>query len=784
MIFDSENWQELQRLFALVEASAPEDRERLLAESCPDEQLRERVMDLVRAAEAPADPAEPEDPTPTPYRILRLIGSGGMGTVYLAERALGAAKQQVAWKVLAPHALGPQFVERFRREQQILALLNHPDIARFLDAGITDTGAPYLVMEYVEGVHLDAYCNARTLDPPSRIRLFQRVCAVVDYAHRNLVVHLDLKPSNILVTGGGEVKLLDFGTARLLQPDGTGAATIVATPSYASPEQLRNEPPTTASDIYSLGVILFELLTGKRPSDTTNPDVPSESVTANAAAQRAITEGRLRLLLNGDIKTIIGKCLAKTPGERYASVHALADDLDRYLDNRPILARPQTTLYGIAKYVRRNRGRLALAMALTLAILGALGYAWGQQRRALREAQRAVRLQTFMSRLFNTADPGIEGRPDPTVKQFLETGSLVVDRFLPDKEDLRQAQLVLAAALYSNQDLAPARRLSEAALASARASRDKSAEAEALATLGQVAFAEGRNPEAKQNLTQAVSIVNTVGVSGELRFLVIQRYTLIGGDLGLPVPEMRNMLARAVEEARHLDVPPNEMAEAFYYLASCDLSVGDMKNAEEEYLESLRYYVQDPMGRCYGAEKSTGLADFRREQARYREGAEILGRAYPIELECFGNTVYTLNVEARWADQLALSGEVDRALGMLEKARPEWMKPPVNKSVAYQNLRYLANAYVLARRFGDAEQVLIEAENLFGKDLPKTNRRRVAMDLLRAQALMGLNRRQEALPYAREAAEQYRQAPVTPLRKVYFETAESIVAQVEARPAK
>lgn len=776
MIPDSEHWQELQRLFDLIEAMPAVDRQRALEAACPDPQLRERVLALVRAAEAPMEPGAAREHTVGQYKILRPIGSGGMGTVYLAERDLGAAKQRVAWKVLAPHAFGPEFTQRFEREQKILALLSHPGIARLLDAGVAGNGEPYLVMEYVDGVHLDTYCNLRKLDIDSRMRLFQRVCSIVDYAHRNLVVHLDLKPSNILVSDSGEVKLLDFGTAKLLQADGTFTATVIATPAYASPEQLRNEPPTTASDIYSLGVILYELLTGRRPSGSAKPDAPSEAVTSDAAAQRATTEGRLRSVLNGDIKTIAGKCLAPEPDGRYASVHALIDDLDRYLEGRPILARPQTTLYGVAKYVRRNSGRVGLALILALALMATLAYAWWQQRRALQEAQRAVRMQTFMSRLFNNSDPGLTGKADPTVKQFLETGGRVVGQFLHDEDDLRRAQLMLGSALYSNEDFKPARALCEKALSSARSKGDAASEAEALSTLGQIAYAEGRNAEAKQQLSQAVAIVNRPGSPGELRFLVIKRYTLIGGDLGLPVPELRKMLAPAIEKARHLDVPLTEMGEALYYLASCDLSLGNLDAAGKEYLESIDYYHRDPLGRCYEAEKLTGLADLRREQTRFREGAELLARAYPIEFECFGNTLFTQNVEARLADMLVQSGQVDRGIAILEKARPAWTVPPVNRSVAYQNLRYLANAYVTANRFADALGVLLEAEQLFGKELPQSNGRRVPQDLLRARALVGLNRFAEALPYAREADEYYGQTTATPLKKGYADSAHALVA--------
>jgi serine/threonine protein kinase len=273
MTLDTENWQLLQELFHLAEATPEADRERVLAERCADARLCLRALDLVAAAGV----EDIDDPRPEPvlsgkigpYSLTRHLGSGGIGSVYLVERMVGGALQRSALKVLAPHSAGPLFIERFHREQHILASLDHPNITRMLDAGLTPNGEPYLVMEYVDGVHFDAYCDELKLGIPERLQLFLRVCDAVAYAHRNLVVHLDLKPSNILVardtagdsptTGsrGGKVKLLDFGTSKLIRTDSLFTTTVMATPAYASPEQLRNEPVTTSCDIYALGAILF-----------------------------------------------------------------------------------------------------------------------------------------------------------------------------------------------------------------------------------------------------------------------------------------------------------------------------------------------------------------------------------------------------------------------------------------------------------------------------------------------------------------------------------------------
>jgi serine/threonine protein kinase len=317
---DSEHWQELQALFDLADTAIPEERERVLIQAGAKPEIRRRVLALLQSAEQ--EPAtDPPRPPIGPYTILELIGSGGVGSVYLAEHALDGVVQRVALKVLAPHAAGPGFVERFARERRILASLENPGITRLLDAGLSADGHPFMVMEYVEGVHLDDYCNANRLDLRARLLLFQKVCAVVDYAHSSSVVHLDLKPSNILVTSEGNTKLLDFGTAKLLSSDGTFTATVMATPAYASPEQLRYEPVTTASDVYSLGVILFELLIGRRPSRESKPLTAGE---------------RLSSIRSVELSAILAKCLAEAPQERYPAVKALSEDVARFLACRPV----------------------------------------------------------------------------------------------------------------------------------------------------------------------------------------------------------------------------------------------------------------------------------------------------------------------------------------------------------------------------------------------------------------------------------------------------------------
>jgi serine/threonine protein kinase len=353
-----------------------------------------------------------------PYTLISQIGQGGMGSVWLARRSDGRFERQAAVKFVSIALAGRATEERFKREGSILGRLTHPHIAELLDAGISADGQPYLILEYVDGTTIDQYCDQHTLDVEARVRLFLDVLAAVAHAHANLIVHRDIKPSNVLVTAGGEVKLLDFGIAKLLGGEGqTGAATLLTreggsplTPQYAAPEQLTNQPITTATDVYALGVLLYVLLSGRHPagSDLSSPAElvrallelepprPSDAITAHGseliAQKRRATLDKLRRQLRGDLDTIIAKALKKAPAERYSSVTALADDLQRYLKQEPISARPDTIRYRARKFVRRNRVVVALATVALVAILVGSGVAIYQARIAERRFQDVRKL--------------------------------------------------------------------------------------------------------------------------------------------------------------------------------------------------------------------------------------------------------------------------------------------------------------------------------------------------------------------------------------------------------
>jgi tetratricopeptide (TPR) repeat protein len=411
-------WDEVRALFHACESLPPADRAARLLR-CPDAAVRAEVESLLAEHDSAGgflDTSVWEVAAAQshigPYRVVRPIGHGGMGSVFLAARDDAQFEQRVAIKVVRGGAAGAALLGRFRQERQILAALEHPNIARLLDGGATADGLPYLVMEYVEGTPIDVYCSERALPVAVRLRLFLDLCDAVQYAHRNLIIHRDLKPANVLVTKEGIPKLLDFGIAKLTSADLAGDATVtrLMTPDYASPEQLAGLPVTTASDVYSLGVLLFELLTGTRPfagkvrTEVTEAPRPSSIAAAGTRA------------LRGDLDRIVMMALESDPQRRYGSVDKLADDVRRHLEGHPVAARGASFPYRAAKFVRRNK----LVAAATLVALVAIGMAFAVTIRQRRIAERRFEQVRSLARsmVFELHD-AIEKLPGSTSARVL-----------------------------------------------------------------------------------------------------------------------------------------------------------------------------------------------------------------------------------------------------------------------------------------------------------------------------------------------------------------------------
>ncbi len=405
------------------------------------------VEDLADAASA----SEHEGACIGSYRLVRELGAGGMGSVWLAERIDGLIKRPVALKL--PHIASKRIglAERMAREREILATLTHPNIARLYDAGVTAEGRPYLALEYVEGKPIDVYSNEHQLDLRSRLNLFLQVANAVAYAHAKLIIHRDLKPANILVTSEGEVRLLDFGVAKLLD-EGQAKATQLTelsgralTPDYASPEQILGEPLTIATDLYSLGVVLFELLTGARPyklkrdsrgaleDAIVQNDPPKPSDTVEPAKRKA---------LRGDLDTIVLKALKKQQAERYATVNGFAEDVLRYLEQRPVLARRDSAWYRVGKFSSRHKLGVAAAAAVLLAIMAGAGVAVWQARLATLEKQRAEQVKDFIASLFEDSNPYLGGGRKVTVDELLMQSKAKIDARFRQQPAIR-AELLL-----------------------------------------------------------------------------------------------------------------------------------------------------------------------------------------------------------------------------------------------------------------------------------------------------------------------------------------------------
>jgi serine/threonine protein kinase len=374
------------------------------------------------------------------YTLVSQIGQGGMGSVWLARRSDGRFERQAAVKFISIALAGRAAEERFKREGNVLGRLTHPHIAELLDAGVSSTGQPYLILEYVDGAAIDLYCDEHKLDIDARVRLFLDVLAAVSHAHANLIVHRDIKPSNVLVSKDGEVKLLDFGIAKLMEGEGqAGAATLLThesgsalTPQCAAPEQLSGQPVTTATDVYALGVLLYLLLTGQHPTGPgphstaelvkaiveTEPARASDTIASAddkiVGEKRGTTPEKLQRQLRGDLDTIVSKALKKNPTERYVSVTGLGDDLQRYLKHEPISARPDTLAYRAAKFLRRNRTVVALATAAAVLVIGSLSSGLYIANRERKIAESRFLQVRQLANKFIALDNDIRGLPGST----------------------------------------------------------------------------------------------------------------------------------------------------------------------------------------------------------------------------------------------------------------------------------------------------------------------------------------------------------------------------------
>jgi eukaryotic-like serine/threonine-protein kinase len=684
----------VQEILAELLDAAPAEREALIAQRCAG---RDELIDDVRSLLAAADGADAyfervsrDAGAPLgrrgggddaavgrmfgPYRLDRLIGVGGMGAVYRAERADDLYRMRVAVKLLPPGFATEGMRRRFTAERRILARLQHPGIAALLDGGVSEDGVPFFVMEYVDGLPIDCFCDERGLATDARLRLFQQVCSAVEYAHRNLVVHRDLKPSNILVTADGEVKLLDFGVAVLLENDADAGDNPLTelhgrpfTPAYASPEQIRGEALTTAADVYSLGVLLYQLLAGRRPYEVTGlpplrveqvvceelPPAPSEAVTTlepvTARADRVGLSRRLR----GDLDTIVMTALQKDPARRYASVLTLAEDIERHLTARPVLARPDSFGYRASRFVARNRyfvgaGALVAVLLIGFAALatytavsaGARNALIAAERdRAQRETEKAEAVSSFLVGLFGSNDPDVAAGESQTAFQILEQGERNAAE-LASQPAVHARVLDVVAQVYTRlgeYERAESLFRQAAALLRAEPGVNAGEIAAPLSRLGDLLRRRGQLDEAVALLDEAIGLAELAGdtilLANGLNDLGLARYDQ--GDFA----EAERLHRRALElrssayGSRH-----NRTATSLQNLALAVAQLNRGSEAEALYREALVIYRETLGGEH--TEVATTLTSLGRslsERGEFEEAIPLLSEALRINRSRLGN---------------------------------------------------------------------------------------------------------------------------------------------------
>jgi len=634
-------WRQVGDIFSLAIELPDDERLAFVEKACGhDPLLLAEVRDLLSASAAAGDFLESfdadlasqlikegggggrEDERIGPFRIERELGRGGMGVVYLARRDDGQFEQRVALKLIKRGMDSEAVLRRFMLERQILARLQHPNIARLHDGGIAENGQSYFAMEYVEGAPLTRYCDANQLGINRRLELFCQVCRAVGYAHQNLVVHRDLKPSNMLVTDDGRLKLLDFGIAKLLQDDAEGlTATHTGdrpmTPQYASPEQMQGGNITTATDVYALGAVLFELLCGRRlygrerdgglrsersiqPSSALSRPMDGAGEAATdldeIAKRRDSTVPRLRRRLAGDLDRITSKALAEEPSHRYRSAEALLNDIERYLNGMPVEATGVSRTYRLKKFVRRNAVTVTASTAVILALAVGMGAATWQARAKAAEAARAEQISSFLIDLFVASDPDESRRSDLTARELLEAGVARVDTGLVGQPDLQAEILGTVGSVYMKMGLyTESEKVYRRALLVQEqlSGKNSLAYAKGITEVVTALRGQSRFSEASELLRDAVSIFRNLGSDRSAEFaLILYDLASLESEESGNYPEAERLLLEAIDilEA-HYKGPHTDIARGYTLLGFARYSGGDYAGSAEAYEKGVEMWT-------------------------------------------------------------------------------------------------------------------------------------------------------------------------------------------------
>ncbi len=709
-----------------------------------------------------------------PYRLVRELGHGGMGTVWLAERSDGTLKRAVALKL--PHAglHNRHFLERFDRERDILGALSHPNIATLYDAGVAD-GQPFLALEYVEGVPITDYRNGGLPAVRERLFLFLQVMRAVEYAHAHLVIHRDLKPSNILVTPEGQAKLLDFGIAKLLGEE-AGAETELTevggrmmTPDYASPEQIRGQPVSTATDVYALGTVLYELLAGEHPwrlrhgsrsaleEAILNMDPCRPSEAAGASRKLAAT-------LRGDLDSIVLKALKKQPAERYATVHSFAQDIERYLAGDPVSAQPDSAWYVVRKFLARHKLAATSSAAIALALATGMSVALWQAHIARTQTRTAAAVEGFLEDIFRANS---SNQPDPvkarqtTARELLDIGARKIDGDLAAVPEAKLQVLGTLGSMYGDlglDDQAVAARRKGVLLARALYGNNSPRLAVALVHLAAALHASQSVGDREAVLLEAKRIMDrnrdfTSRDRGLLLWNLAQHYQSSDMDKALTYSREGVKVLRAYPAS-------TDLAEALYEYASVHLLHGDEREADALLVEAIqvskkaagdpnpdlpRMYAyqgearqkllefglaEDSFRRALAAarkmngddhvdtlETELRLGQFLYTSSRTREGLQLLEHAKDIALRTRGaaDPFYTPQTALEYGWALARSGRLEGGLGYISQAVDNRRKNRPGTQYLGQMLAYQARVLLDLGREAEARKLLNEAVAIYGK---------------------------------------------------------------------
>jgi len=771
-------------LLARIANESPELKvnfDRLLAEHARLDAVDSAVSPPGRSGEVPAEPrgrfvrsvALDAGAEVGPYRLVREIGHGGMSTVWLAARSDGQMRREVALKLPHMYLHRARFIDRFARERDILSTLSHPNIARLYDAGVSADGQPYLAMEYIEGTPLIASCNARRLKVRERAELFLQVLDAVQFAHAHLVIHRDIKPSNILVNSQGQVSLLDFGIAKLLV-DGEARETEltqfggrVLTPDFASPEQIRGEALGTASDAYSLGVVLYELVSGERPYKmkrdsraaleeailAIDAPKPSQTVQAAQAQACATTQPRLVKALRGDLDTIVLKALKKLPAERYPTINAFAEDIVRYLHGEPVLAQPDSAWYRTRKFIGRNK--LAVASTAAVAIASAVGlgavlwqariaheqrfiaereatHARAEAAKATVEAKKAAAIKDFLLGIFDANDPKAPVARKPselTAREILDEGRRRIAGSLDDQPETKHEILLALGGLYDEIGL-PDKAINLCRDAAAIAQKVMGQNAEAMAdALRCVALAQeqGDRRAAEETIAKAEAALASAGDRSSLLYAQVQtiKASLLRQYGSQRRDELLGILKNVIPIWQQRYPSDEGHLVAWAYLANAHWDMGDRVEAvraADQAIAAARAGSGGQMGLADAyftrAQYENKLGDYVPAEADYREASGIyaimLGDRHPRTLRnnCLLGRVLHAQGNREAGIRLLVQSTDD-----MEKALPS----SDALTICFEQLGY---AYIEEGRADKAEKLFAKAGAIFehlGDKLFQTN---------------------------------------------------------------